>query len=147
MDMFFLYVIEHLIFLLCLLRCCLTDLRERKIENKVIVVLFFSKIVCWLAASLTVQEYVTLFIENGIFCTLLLLWGLKSKNIGAGDIKLLCVSKLYFNMDDAMKWILIMVVLLVLGYANALRRGNDKNARTAFAPYVLVSVILFYIIM
>lgn len=143
--MFNVYVVEGLIFLVCLIRCSLTDLREKKIENKIIIILFVSKLICWMVDSLAMQEYLTLLIENVLFSLLLLFLYFRSTSIGAGDVKLLCVSKLYFNMDDTMKWLLCMGVLLAVGYFRAFRREHDKNVRTVFAPYVLISVVILYI--
>ena len=90
------------------------------------------------------EEYM---VENILFWLVLFVLYYICTSVGAGDIKILCVSKLYFVGNDTVDWLLILFVLIVVALfiMLLLKISSERSLRITFAPYVLLSVLLFYV--
>ena len=138
------YVIEKIIYILLLFRACKTDCKFRIIENKIVLLLLINKGYFYVVSVVfgnnitgNMFEWLT---ENILFCLVVYIFSNKYKFIYAGDIKLLCVCKLYFFGAAAIEWFITLIILLII----SLVIKKMKNVKVPLVPYVLLSVLIVY---
>ena len=143
-------LIETVIFLVLLFRALKTDLQSRRIENKIVVLLLVNKGLCAALCCLDMipKEKVIASVIIHLFVGLLfiLFYNLNIIEIGAGDIKLLCASEIYFSSEEIIWWLFIMCVVVV-GYI--LISGISESCWTKsfpLAPVIFVSAVCMFLI-
>lgn len=109
-----------------------TDLKERKISNKLMIFSFILGIIL----NLTISKTYLYIVLSVLLYALFLILPIK---IGGGDIKLLSIIILYLREYSSLFFIIIGIVCLLYDIFY-IKRKNIKDA--ALAPAILVSYIM-----
>lgn len=149
MDTCYIFFLKKIIFIALLFRAYWTDCKFKKIENKIVLLIFVNKIIFFIIAfSLGIADIAKIeevLMEHIWFCLFLLLMYHIMQTVGAGDIKILCVSKLYFLDNELIEWLSILLLLLLIRLVVSLIVDKNKELRIRFASYMFFSVLLFYV--
>lgn len=143
-------VIKNIVLILFLVLASYTDIKERKIYNKLILVMLIFGIL-FLLISFDITDIVLTALAMAIAGIVFVGTYLFSKsNLGEGDIKLaICVS-MYVGLFDFINiMIYSLLYTIVFGVVMYIFKRN-KNIQLPFAPFVLLGCItnlFFYIIM
>lgn len=149
MDNINIDIIESAIFLALLFRTCITDLKSRIIENHIVIMIFVNNIVWNIIKFKNVPSTEILIssivIHLMIGILLFIFYNIKNIRIGAGDIKLLCASELYFENDDIVWWLIIMGVVIICYHL--LNKFFIRNGKDNFplAPFVFSSTVCLFL--
>lgn len=147
MVVLILSIVEKLFFIILLFRACITDYKFRIIENEVILFLFINKVCIYMIEIIVgifdIHSFFEFVVENILFFLFLFIIYYVCKTVGGGDIKILCMSILYFTKNEVIKWLFILLFLLIANVLNSIIRKKDM--KIAFAPYIFQSVLLYYL--
>lgn len=139
---------EALMLLCGLFRIAWIDGREKRIPNKILMILLIVRIVllfgkCVLYRGIWVSEFE--FLVNGFWlggCLLLAVHLMFPKGLGAGDVKLFAVIGAYLGREP-----LIFILFLSVLYASVysigmllLKRDAFRN-KFSFAPFIFLGVL------
>ena len=103
---------KWLFFFLLLIRTIYTDIKLRKIENEIVLLLFVNKGIGLLVTKCLVESLYNLFVAALIVIAYLV--NKDRLDIGGGDIKLLCGCILYIPQDDIIVWLLLIPGLMIV---------------------------------
>ena len=124
----------------------LTDLRQFKIPNELVVVLVLLFVVHTAISGRWSETPWNLGFALLIFCVLAVFYGFGW--MGGGDIKLLSVALLWTGVHCALLFAVLLLVFTSLytlaaklGWAVAQRDGTDSRMRIAFAPSVAAALV------
>ena len=126
----------------------LTDLREFKIRNDLIIVLLG----LFLVHAVLSGRWVTLYWNIGFafFFFLILLYNYSRNLVGGGDVKLLTVAFLWVGVTYALPFTLLLLTFAIvhaiaawLGWANVQQTG--KGRLVPFAPSIAGALICTFV--
>lgn len=127
-----------------LVRAAVTDVRKRQIENGLVLMIFLSWIVINICSTEKKMDIDSVAVHIILAIVLLLSYLSDQFNIGAGDIKLLIVSQLYFSSKEVIVWLIFIIIpAAVLGLV------FRKHKKFPLAPFILfstfISMVFFYL--
>ena len=145
--------LKYMILLFGLAKIAWTDKKEKRISNKTLgVLLMFRILVLLLESSVLAENLMAQFCEalhgftvgGSLF---LLCYFASSKNIGAGDVKLLAVIGSYLGSDEIL-WTAFLAVVYAAVYFfwKIFVKKENLERKIAFAPFVFVGMITIWMI-
>lgn len=124
-----------------------TDIRSRKISNRLLLYLLCAGVMLLTLESCTGREWINILeaasgmiLGGGLsFCCYLI----SKRGIGAGDVKLFAVTGFYMGRTGIL-WTAWISVLLAAGSCIVLMvlKKADRNMRLPYAPFVFLAVIV-----
>lgn len=136
-------MIEMVVFFLLLIRTIYTDIKLRKIENEIILLLFVNKGIGLLVTKCLVDSLYNLFVAALIVIAYLV--STDRLDIGGGDIKLLCGCILYIPQDDIIVWLLLIPGLMIVN-DRLIRKFKMQDVKYSLAPFVGIATIGVYLV-
>lgn len=123
------------IFLIILLISSYTDIKTRRISNKLMMLSFISGIIL----NIAYKSYI--YIPFSLILFVILLF---SPIKGGGDVKLLSIASLYIRQDlGSFFYILACICLIIFMY---FKIKNKRKISIPLAPYILIAFILNFIV-
>lgn len=143
-------IVKHFILALFLTLAAYTDVKERRISNKMLLVMLLIGMI-FTVATLDISEFITAGLGLLLAAVLFLPSYFFSKGgLGAGDVKLALCMGLFAGLLDfinIMIYTLLYTVIVGIGLM-VIKRKNIKT-RLPFAPYTLAGCltnIIFYVV-
>ncbi|MBO6111797.1 MAG: prepilin peptidase [Lachnospiraceae bacterium] len=124
-----------------LIICSITDIKFKEIRLNILIVFALAGVVLFF-----IYRPVSLFEEiMGLFTGLVFigLWALTEGKIGLGDGLLMTVTGIYLGgRENAFMVMTAMLLSAVFSIVILILKKGDRNARFAFAPFILISFVL-----
>lgn len=138
-------MIDKVVLCIFLIRATITDMMRRRIENSLILAIFLGKIVITICDYYYSYEKAldinSISVQLIVVIMLLLFYAFNQSNIGAGDIKLLLASQLYFSSKEVIPWFVFVIIPIVI---SCFLFGIQR--RLPLAPFILFSTLIVWVI-
>ena len=145
--------IRYLVLVFCLFAVARVDVRQRRIPNWQLCLMFFVRTILLMAECVSQKEaWVNiigsfaggLILGGGIF---LVCYVVERAVVGAGDVKLMAVVGYYIGANQILEMI-FLILLSAAGYCVLLTIKNPTEVRKKipFAPFVLLGTIIHIVI-
>lgn len=138
-------MIAKLMLFVFLIRATITDITERKIENRIVIGMLIGRIAIsfwnyWCDQTI-IFDVDTISSQLIVTIVLVLFYFLGRDNIGAGDIKLLLVGQLFFVGKELIPWFMLMLIPAMI---TSFIIGKQKQL--PLAPFVLFSTLIIILV-
>lgn len=132
------------IFILCIQGIsAITDLNKTKISNNLLLVGTFAGMLLKCLWKLSPWQEIMLYAINFILPLVILYPLYLLKQMGAGDIKLLCVTSAYFKFKFAVISLACGVYLSIIPIIIiAVKQGKIKGIRIPLSPFIFAGTLI-----
>lgn len=138
-------MIAKLMLCVFLIRATITDITERKIENRIVIGMLIGRVAIsfgnyWCAQTI-IFDVDTISSQLIITIVLALFYFFGRGNIGVGDIKLLLAGQLFLAGKELILWFMLMLISTMI---TSFIVGKQK--RLPLAPFVLFSTLIIILV-
>lgn len=138
-------MIAKLMLCVFLIRATITDITERKIENRIVIGMLIGRVAIsfgnyWCAQTI-IFDVDTISSQLIITIVLALFYFFGRGNIGVGDIKLLLAGQLFLAGKELILWFMLMSISTMI---TSFIVGKQK--RLPLAPFVLFSTLIIILV-
>lgn len=138
-------MIAKLMLCVFLIRATITDITERKIENRIVIGMLIGRVTIsfgnyWCAQTI-IFDVDTISSQLIITIVLALFYFFGRGNIGVGDIKLLLAGQLFLAGKELILWFMLMLISTMI---TSFIVGKQK--RLPLAPFVLFSTLIIILV-